>query len=135
MKLRKTVLLILACLLLPCAGIPARGSADEDTSSIDAVLKGGDGGLHQMGARVLGFLLFVGLLFAGYLHWNRKRNAGMEATIRVLAVRGLGQREKIAIVEVLGDRMVVGVTAHGISLLAKSPGTQSLPEPEKGGRA
>ena len=131
--LRLTALVILTCLLLPCAGTADEGSGNDENGSTDAILKGGGGVLHQMGARILGFLVFVGLLGAGALYWSRKRDAHAQADIRVLAVRSLGQREKIAIVEVLGDRMVVGVTAHGISLLTSRPGTLSLPGPEKGG--
>ena len=55
--------------------------------------------------------------------WNDRFQGGEvgEQPIRFLRAMAVGQRERIALVEVRGEVMLVGVTAGGISLLARWP--------------
>lgn len=55
--------------------------------------------------------------------WNDRFQGGeaAEQPIRFLRAMAVGQRERIALVEVRGEVMLVGVTAGGISLLARWP--------------
>jgi flagellar protein FliO/FliZ len=56
--------------------------------------------------------------------WNDHFQGGGEGNdppIRFLRAMAVGQRERIALVEVRGEVMLVGVTAGGISLLARWP--------------
>lgn len=45
--------------------------------------------------------------------------------IRFVRSLPLGQRERVVVVEIDGERMLLGVTAGGISLLAKLPKSES----------
>ena len=56
--------------------------------------------------------------------WNDHFQGGGEATeqpIRFLRAMAVGQRERIALVEVRGEVMLIGVTGGNISLLARWP--------------
>jgi flagellar biogenesis protein FliO len=77
--------------------------------------------LYARGAPALALFLLAGLAGYGLLVWNRRRGTQKDSTISVVAVKPLGQRERIAIVEILGERVVLGVTPHGISLLMSPP--------------
>jgi flagellar protein FliO/FliZ len=49
--------------------------------------------------------------------------------IRFLRALPLGQRERVALIEMEGERLLIGVTTGGISLLARWPADQN-PTPE-----
>ena len=80
-----------------------------------------DKGMHERGAQILGFFLLLGGGVYGAMQWQKRRGRHPGTTIQVVAVKPLGQREKVAILEVLGERMVLGITAHRISLLSQGP--------------
>ncbi len=116
-KLCLLVLLVFASLLAA-----SEAAGDEETVGfLNSVPKSqeDEGGLHRKGAQILGFFLLVGCVAYGAMHWQKKRGGPQGTTIRVVAVKPLGQREKVAILDVLGERMVLGITAHRISLLSQ----------------
>ena len=76
--------------------------------------------LQESGKRIIIFSLFFGMAGYGFLMWNRKKGIGQDTSIRVVAIKPVGQKEKIAILEILGERMVVGVTSHHVSLLMRA---------------
>ncbi len=82
-------------------------------------------GLHQRGAQVIGLVLLTGIAGYGAVQIRRRRGGPQGTNIRVIAVKPLGQREKVAVLEVLGERMVLGITQHTISLLAQGPASFS----------
>lgn len=55
--------------------------------------------------------------------WNDRFQGGEgnEQPIRFLRAMAVGQRERVALIEVRGDVMLIGVTGSGISLLARWP--------------
>ncbi|MEW6439835.1 MAG: flagellar biosynthetic protein FliO [bacterium] len=113
--------------LLAVAGLPgaAAGTTEEgEGPSPAAGLAPAAAGESPAGAaRAVGFLFLLGAAAFWCLRWNRRKNSGRDALIRVVAVKPLGQRERVAVLEIMGERMVVGVTAHGISLLGRLVGT------------
>ncbi len=78
-------------------------------------------GVHERGAQILGFFILLGAIAYGAMRWQKRRGNHQGTTIQVVAIKPLGQREKVAILEVLGERMVLGITAHRISLLSQGP--------------
>jgi flagellar protein FliO/FliZ len=52
---------------------------------------------------------------------------GNEQPIRFLRAMAVGQRERIALVEVRGEVMLIGITGGGISLLAHWPDGRAVP--------
>ena len=120
--LNKYFLCILLVLVFVAAASDA-GGQEESAASLESLRKTEEGGLHQRGAQVLGFFLLLGVAAYGATCWHRRRGKVQGTSIQVVAVKPLGQREKVAILEVLGERMVVGITAHRISLLSQAPGT------------
>ncbi len=65
--------------------------------------------------------------------WNDRFQGGDVAgqPIRFLRAMAVGQRERIALVEVRGEVMLIGVTGGGISLLARWPETRTPPPAER----
>jgi flagellar biogenesis protein FliO len=122
--LKKSFLCIVLVLVFVALASDAAGQG-EMGSSPEALLNAEEGGLHQRGAQILGFFLLLGVAAYGTTHWHKRRGKGQGTSIQVVAMKPLGQREKVAILEVLGERMVVGITAHRISLLTHGPGTFS----------
>lgn len=61
--------------------------------------------------------------------WNDHFQGGEsnETPIRFLRAMAVGQRERISLVEVRGEVMLIGVTSGGISLLARWPNDGSVP--------
>ena len=56
---------------------------------------------------------------------------GSSRALRFLRALPVGTRERVMLIEAEGERMLIGVTAGGISLLARwppAPGTASRPE-------
>jgi flagellar biogenesis protein FliO len=126
MKHTKIVTLLVAWLLLVCnaeAGLwdpEAPGGLSEESFLKE---EQEESGFYRKGAPALALFLLAGLTAYGLFVWNRKKGTRQDSTIRVVSVRPLGQREKVAILEILGERVVVGVTSHNISLLLKAPNT------------
>jgi len=78
-------------------------------------------GLSIMALIVVGVSLLV--LLARRFGWLVRSRVSSGATIRMVSTRSLGDKRAIAVVEVEGRRLVVGMTPHQMTLLA------SLPEP------
>jgi flagellar protein FliO/FliZ len=82
-------------------------------------------------AVVLSLALVLGLAWGAIwlLKKVQDRQLGIGANdtdrngIRFLRALPLGQRERVALIELDGERMLIGVTAGGISLLARWPDT------------
>jgi flagellar biogenesis protein FliO len=121
MKAPKRFFLFLLLVLVFVAVASEAGGEEEATGFMDSLSKTEERGMHARSAQVLGFLVLLGGVVYGAMHWQRRRGKHQGATIQVVAVKPLGQREKVAILEVLGERMVLGVTAHRISLLSHGP--------------
>ncbi len=107
--------LLLALLLLSVA--PEAGGQEKATGSLEPQTKTEDTGLSRKGAQITAFFLLLGIVAYGAITWQKRRGKSPGTTIQVVAVKPLGQREKVAVLEVLGERMVLGITAHRISLL------------------
>ena len=121
--LKKPFLFVALMLLLVSLASEAAGQ-EEPAFSVEPLLQREETALHQKGAQVLGLLFLMGILGYGSVQWHRRRGRLQATNIRVVAVKPLGQKEKVAILDILGERMVLGVTAHRISLL--SQGTASF---------
>ncbi len=128
MKRAKFFILMLTIAACLAAAAPAAASPLAEASVVGAGSE--SEGLAQRGARLFGMTLVFVILGCGVVLWNRKRGgAGIDSSIRVVAVKSLGQREKVAILDIHGERMVVGITAHRISLLQRAAAPAS---PEAG---
>ncbi len=85
--------------------------------------------LSALLAVVLSLALVLGLAWGAIwlLKKVQDRQLGIGTTdtdrngIRFLRALPLGQRERVALIELDGERMLIGVTAGGISLLARWP--------------
>jgi flagellar protein FliO/FliZ len=87
------------------------------------------GFLSALLAVILSLALVLGLAWGAI--WllkkvqDRQLGIGLTDTdrngIRFLRALPLGQRERVALIELDGERMLIGVTAGGISLLARWP--------------
>lgn len=89
-------------------------------------------GLALLGKTAFAFALVVGSIFV--CAWLARRlgpqrvRAGQH--LRVVSSTALGQRERVVIIEVQGQWLVLGVTAQHISSLAQLPaGNDSTPGP------
>jgi flagellar biogenesis protein FliO len=125
MKALKKSFLFLVLALLFVAVASEAGGQEEATFSLEPLLESDETGLHQRGAQLLGLVLLIGIFGYGAVQWHRRRGRFQGTNIRVVAVKPLGQREKVAILDVLGERMVLGITAHRISLLSQGPASFS----------
>jgi flagellar biogenesis protein FliO len=83
---------------------------------------------------VTGVGLLAAVLAFGYVHWHR-RFRGRASEVKILSLTPVGQKEKIALVEVMGERLVLGVTSHQISLIYKKEGGGFQEIFEKAGEA
>lgn len=76
-----------------------------------------------LGQTVFGLAVVVALVFA--LAWVARRigpvAAGGSSLLRSVTSLALGPRERVVIVEVSGEWLVLGVTANGISTLHRMP--------------
>lgn len=65
----------------------------------------------------------AGLLLAGLGAWSlwlgRGGAAGAGDAIRVVTTRALGAKQRLTLVEVDGERLLLGVTADGVALVAR----------------
>ena len=125
MKALKKPFLFVALVLLLVGLASEAGGQEEPAFSVEPLLKNEETGLHQKGAQLLGVLFLMGVLGYGAVQWHRRRGKLQGTNIRVVAVKPLGQREKVAILDILGERMVLGITAHRISLLSQGPSSFS----------
>lgn len=126
MKALKRFFLFLVLALIFVAVASEAGGQEEATEFMPTPPSKTEGkGMHERGAQILGFFLLLGGVTYGAMHWQKRRGKHQGTTIQVVAVKPLGQREKVAILEVLGERMVLGITAHRISLLSQGPVTFS----------
>jgi flagellar biogenesis protein FliO len=121
MKALKKAFLFLVLVLLFVVVASEAGGEEDATFSMEPLRETEEAGLHQRGAQLLGLLVLMGIFAYGAFLWHRRRGRPQGTNIRVLAVKPLGQREKVAILDVLGERMVLGITAHRISLLSQGP--------------
>lgn len=119
MKALKKSLLLVAPVGLVLALVLGAWGNDEGTPDPEPLFAAEKPGLHQRGAQVIGLVLLTGIFGYGAVLFHRRRGRPQGTNIRVIAVKPLGQREKVAVLEVLGQRMVLGITAHRISLLAQ----------------
>ncbi|MFP4419260.1 MAG: flagellar biosynthetic protein FliO [Desulfococcaceae bacterium] len=80
----------------------------------------GDPDLAFAALRMLGALASLSILLVGALYLARKYGVGARGggdPIRVLATRPLGARERIALIQIPGAVLVLGVTRERIELL------------------
>ena len=119
MKALKRYFLFLVLALIFVAVASEAGGQEEATGFMEPLSKTEEKGMHERGAQILGFFLLLGGVAYGAMLWQKRRGKHQGTTIHVVAVKPLGQREKVAILEVLGERMVLGITAHRISLLSQ----------------
>jgi flagellar protein FliO/FliZ len=75
----------------------------------------------ERSAKLAGIALLAVMVGAGALWWNRRRTLTADPAVRLVAMRALGQKERIAVLEISGERLVLGVTPHRVSLLARRP--------------
>ena len=122
--LKKAFLFVVLVLLFVAIASEARGE-EQPPPSREPLFATEEPGLHQRGAQVIGLVLLTGIVGYGAVQIHRRRGRPQGTNIRVIAVKPLGQREKVAVLEVLGERMVLGITQHTISLLAHGPASFS----------
>lgn len=66
----------------------------------------------------------VALVLAGLAHlWTRRARASRGDAIRLVATRYLGAKRFLAIVEVEGERLLLGLSGEQVSLVTRLPGT------------
>ena len=121
MKVLKRSCFFLGLALIFVAVASEAGGEEEAKGFMEPLSKTEEKGVHERGAQILGFFLLLGGVAYGAMLWQKRRGKHQGTTIHVVAVKPLGQREKVAILEVLGERMVLGITAHRISLLSQGP--------------
>jgi flagellar biogenesis protein FliO len=107
--------------MLLCWSAPVLGQTEGSPFGGSPLLADQEEAFYARGAPALALFLLAGLAGYGFFVWSRRKGPQKDSTISVVAVKPLGQRERIAIVEILGERVVLGVTPHGISLLMSSP--------------
>lgn len=121
MKTLKSFFLFLVLAMIFVTVASEAGGQEEARGFMDPLSKTEKKDMHERGAEILGFFLLLGGVAYGAMRWQKRRGKHQGTTIQVVAVKPLGQREKVAILEVLGERMVLGITAHRISLLSQGP--------------
>ncbi len=117
MKFLQSVLLILIIGIYGFAAEPATASKNKEEPVNGPVVDGQEDKFQKRSIRIFGFTVLMGIICYGYVGWNRKKGDSKDSSIRVVSVKPLGQREKVAVLEVFGEKIVVGVTAHHVSLL------------------
>ncbi len=91
------------------------------------------GNLLQVGLALLAVIGLVLLCAFAARRLMGASHAGASGQIRVLAVRALGSREKLVLVEVGGAVTLLGVTANAISPLREIPADRiEMAEPGAG---
>jgi len=82
---------------------------------------------------VLGLGVVIAFIFA--LAWFLKRFTGLTGTdkspIKVLSILNVGTRERVALIQVAGEQLLIGITPQSIRLLKSFEGVVvRVPEPE-----
>jgi flagellar biosynthetic protein FliO len=86
----------------------------------------------KTGAMLLVVLgLLVAMLYAVKRFLFTKRGPGVDLPINVLSTRYLSQKERIAVVEISGEKLVLGIAPGYISFLVKLDPLQT-DSPKKG---
>jgi len=103
--------LVLALQSSPAAGPPSPAPAERSFASptVEPLL------------RMLGGVGLVCAALSGVAYWVRRRRVstnGTSTTIQVMAARSLGPRHRLAVVEVGGRTLLLGVGSEAINLLA-----------------
>ncbi|MBI3014037.1 MAG: flagellar biosynthetic protein FliO [Candidatus Tectomicrobia bacterium] len=111
----------------PQGGYPLVSPQGRQQAHPEAGYPADDGSLNRVALRmaaslgaVLGILAIVALAMRQLLH---KRGAwkGKERLIRVLSSSYLGPKKSLSLVEVAGERLVLGVSQNQIAMLARLP--------------
>ncbi len=107
---------------------PAASSASRTSTHVESSPFGlgslrwlGMGGLILAGA----VLVVFGAWKSG---WRLKPTTAAGAPIRLVSTRPLGDKKAIAVVDVEGQRLVVGMTTHQVTLLTALPGRPEVPQ-------
>lgn len=121
MKTTARFLLALWVVVL-CLFGPARPGLGQDTGAgqFRGASNSDPGGPN---AKLVGIALLAVVAGAGVFWWNRRRSLAADPAVRIVAMRALGQKERIAVLEISGERLILGVTPHRVSLLARRPAT------------
>ncbi|AOE86502.1 flagellar biosynthetic protein FliO [Pseudomonas sp. TCU-HL1] len=111
-------LLVAGLLLLPLAGYAAEPAATPVTPAAAATLAG-SGMAAQLGQLAIGLLLVVGLIFL--LAWllRRVQQLGPRGgqVIKLVASQALGPRDRLVLVQVGGEQILLGISAGRIAPL------------------
>ena len=84
--------------------------------------------LRVFGALALVFALFLGAVWL-FRNWQRLTlNRGRPSKLNVLEVRALGQRHAIYVIGYQQQRVLLGTSPGGVSLLSHLPDDDSPPE-------
>jgi flagellar protein FliO/FliZ len=102
--------------------LPAMATAQETSAPVSPEQSGSSGqsdAIASLATMGIGLLVVVALIFG--CAWLVKRMSGLTGmnagTIKVVAVMGLGARERIALIDVAGTQILVGITASAIRTL------------------
>jgi len=113
-------LLLAASVVVLCLLGSARTGFGQDTAA-GQLRSTSESEPGEPSAKLVGIALLAVVAGAGVLWWNRRRTLAADPAVRLVAMRALGQKERIAVLEIAGERLVVGVTPHRVSLLARRP--------------
>lgn len=111
----------------PLAQIPSRaakikGIADDGPQAAEREPLDLMGKLKGMGIAGLIMGGVILLAFGAWKHgWRLKRSRAYSSSIHLISTKPLGDKKAIAVVEVEGQRLVVGMTAHQVTLLTALP--------------
>mgnify|MGYP005850685699 CR=1 FL=1 len=102
--------------------LPALATAQETSAPVSPEQSGASGqgdAIASLATMGIGLLVVVALIFG--CAWLVKRMSGLTGmnagTIKVVAVMGLGARERIALIDVAGTQILVGITPSAIRTL------------------
>ncbi|GGY63687.1 flagellar biosynthetic protein FliO [Marinobacter zhanjiangensis] len=102
--------------------LPALAIAQETTTPVSPESGGSSGqgdAIASLTTMGIGLLVVVALIFG--CAWLVKRMSGLtgmnSGTMKVVAVMGLGARERIALIDVAGTQILVGITPSAIRTL------------------
>ncbi|MCB0386163.1 MAG: flagellar biosynthetic protein FliO, partial [Bdellovibrionales bacterium] len=72
----------------------------------------------RMAMSLVVVLVFAGALIVGAKYWTRNRVGAQEQTkIRILTQHAMGPKKSLAIIQVAGESILIGVTDHNINLI------------------
>lgn len=72
----------------------------------------------RMAMSLVVVLVFAGALVIGAKYWTRNRVGAQDQTkIRVLTQHHMGPKKSLAIIQVAGESILIGVTDHNINLI------------------